>query len=449
MDAGRAVVERSGPAGPYGWVVMGVLWALDGAVTVMIFTLGMLLPEMREALGFSSVQGGLLGSTFFVAMATGSLPAAIWLSRFSPKRMTVIAAFGMAALAFAQGVAPGYVTLLAARMAFMYLAVMRIPAEILLIQQWFTGARVATVNSITIGSFGIGQFVAIAGTPLLLPLVNDWRGIHIVTGFLYLGIAVAWTVFGRERGYGHAPESGESSESAHVPSNSDDGRPFMVLRRRPILFLLASTQFGGAIAWASFITFFPTFGVEYRDLTLGEVGRIFVFFSVGAMIGSFSAGYLSNRIGRRKPLIFIPGFVMPVVYLGILSTTPIAWAPLLLVLGFMTSIVVPMVLTFPFDLGLAPREVAIGVGLVRTVTPLGSSLGPPLVGVLQESTGSLEAALFWVLPASVTVGVIGLTLPETSPLRRRTTARSSGGGEPTGPPAMGEGLSDRGTKSGG
>ena len=421
----RAAIGSGVSAGRYGWVVMSVLWTLDGAVTVMIFTLGMLLPEMREALGFSSIQGGLLGSTFFVAMATGSLPAAIWLSRFSPKRVTVIAAFGMAAFAFAQGVAPDYATLLAARMAFMYLAVIRVPAEVLLIQQWFAGPRVATVNSITIGSFGVGQFFAIAATPLLLPLVNDWRGIHIVTAFLYLGIAVAWTVLGRERGYGHAPVSGEAGGAPAEQGKADEGRPFMVLRRRPILFLLASTQFGGALAWASFITFFPTFGVEEQGLTLGEVGRTFVFFSVGATVGSFSAGYLSNRIGRRKPLIFIPGFVMPVGYLAILATPPIAWAPLLVVVGFMTAVVVPMVLTFPFDLELAPREVAVGVGLVRTVTPLGSSIGPPLVGVLQGATGSLEAALFWVLPASVTVGIIGLMLPETSPLRRGAAARQA------------------------
>ena len=75
--------------------------------------------------------------------------------------------------------------------------------------------------------------------------------------------------------------------------------------------------------------------------------------------------------------------------------------------------------TSVFDLGLSPREVAVGVGLVRTVTPMGSAIGPPLVGVLQESTGSLETALYWVLPASVTVGIIGLLLPETSPLRNR------------------------------
>lgn len=407
-------------AGRYGWVVMGVLWTLDGAVTVMIFTLGMLLPEMREAMGFSTVQAGLLGSTFFIAMTTASLPAAIWLSRFSPKRMTVIAAFGMAALALAQGLAPGFLALFVARMAFMYLAVIRIPAEILMIQQWFHGSRVATVNSITIGSFSIGQFVAIAGTPLLLPLVDGWRGIHVATSFLYLAVAIAWVVLGRERGYEHSAKAEEGTAHAvQVRPARDEGRPFMVLRRRPILFLLASTQFGGAIAWASFITFFPTFGVEHRDMTLAEVGGVFAFFSVGAAIGSFSAGAISNGIGRRKPLIFIPGFLMPVLYLIILSVSPAAWVPLLMILGFMTSVVVPIVLTFPFDLGLSPREVAVGVGLVRTVTPMGSAIGPPLVGLLQESTGSLETALYWVLPASVTVGVIGLLLPETSPLRKR------------------------------
>ena len=402
----------------YGWAVMAVLWTLDGAVTIMIFTLGMLLPEMREDIGFGAVEAGLLGATFFIAMTTGSLPSAIWLTRFNPKRVTMLAAFGMALAAFAQGFAPNYALLMVARMAFMYLAVSRIQAEVLIIQQWFSGPKILTINSITIGSFGIGQLVAIGATPLLLPLVGGWRGIHVSAAILYLVIAIAWTVVGRERRYqNEVVEPSAAPDISRVVATR--AMPLNVFRRHPILFLLASTQFGGAIAWASFITFFPTFGVDDRGLTLAEVGRAFLFFSIGATIGSFSAGYISNRIGRRKPMIFIPGFIMPIGYIAVLTVTPAAWAPLLVILGFATSVVVPMVLTFPFDLGLAPREVAVAVGLIRTITPLGSTIGPPLVGVLQETTGSLETALMWVLPLSFTVGVIGLLLPETSPMRRK------------------------------
>jgi cyanate permease len=291
----------------------------------------------------------------------------------------------------------------------MFLAVSRIQAEVLLIQQWFSGTRIATINSITVGSFGIGQIVAIGGIPLLLPLLGGWRGVHIALAGVYLVIAIAWLVVGREREYQRSAES--------PPQNGSS--PLGALRRHPVLFLLASTQIGGAIAWASFLTFFPTYGVEVHGLTLVAVGSLFVVFPIGGVIGAFSAGYLSNLARRRKPFIFLPGFLMPVLYLGVLTVSPSGWIPLLIALGFTSSIVVPIVLTFPYDLGLSPREVAVAVGLVRTITPLGASLGPIVTGVLQETTGSLELALTIILPMSVTVGIIGLFLPETSPLRRR------------------------------
>ena len=399
---------------------MSALWVLDGTSTVMIFLIGITLPEIREDFAIRPVQAGYLGSAFFIAMTMLSLPAAIWLSRFSPRKVTLIAAVGMAAMAVVQGMAPGYWFLLFARLAFMFLLVARTQAEVLLIQQWFSGPRIATLNSITVASFGVGQLIAIGGIPLLLPLIGGWRGVHLGLGVVYAIVAVVWFFVGKERSYRQQPA---------VAAEEDRGRPIGVLRRHPVLFLLASTQLGGAIAWASFITFFPTYGVEERGMSLVAVGTLFATFPIGATIGSLSVGYLSNRVGRRKPFIFVPGFIMPVLYLAVLNVSPVAWPPLLIALGFMTTSVVPIVLTFPYDLGLRPREVAVAIGLVRTITPLGAASGPIIAGALQEGTGSLGTALTIILPVSITVGLIGLLLPETSPKRRAARQAAASGGD--------------------
>ena len=95
-----------------------------------------------------------------------------------------------------------------------------------------------------------------------------------------------------------------------------------MLRRHPTLFILASTQFGGAMAWASFITFFPTFALDKHGLSLVQIGVIFSAFPIGATIGSLTVGLLSNMARRRKPFIFLPGFVMPVLYVTIMSLGP-------------------------------------------------------------------------------------------------------------------------------
>ena len=65
------------------------------------------------------------------------------------------------------------------------------------------------------------------------------------------------------------------------------------------------------------------------------------------------------------------------------------------------------------------------VGLVRTITPFGSAIGPVLTGTLQELTGSIGTALLIVLPISLSVGIIGLMLPETHPARVTKAAGST------------------------
>ena len=417
---GPAVMLGGPASNGRAWVVMGALWALDGTSTIMIFLIGVALPDIRQDFDIRPVQEGFLGSAFFIALTTLSLPAAIWLSRYSPRMVTLLALIAMAIAAVLQGIAPSYWVLLAARLLFMYALVARTQAEVLLIQQWFSGPRIAMLNSVTVASFGLGQLAAIGAVPLLMPLVGGWRGVHILLAVVYVIVAIAWFIVGRERAYHYTPD-----ESSPAYREAPVGGPTSVLRRRPVLFVLASTQFGGAMAWASFITFFPTFGVEERGMSLVAVGIIFAAFPVGGTIGALTVAYLSNRARRRKPFIFVPGFIMPVLYVTIMLITPGAWLPFLIALGIMTTSVVPIVLTFPYDLQLRPREVAVAVGLVRTITPFGSAIGPILTGTLQEVTGSLETALLIVLPISVSVGIIGLMLPETHPARVTKAAGST------------------------
>ncbi len=421
---------------------MGALWALDGTSTIMIFLIGVALPEIRDDFQMRPVQEGFLGSAFFIALTTLSLPSAIWMSRFSPRLVTLLALVGMSAAAVMQGFAPNYWMLLAGRLLFMYALVSRTQAEVLLIQQWFRGPRIATLNSVTVASFGLGQLVAIGAVPLIMPYIGGWRGVHLLLAAVYAAVTVAWLIVGRERSYQYTPREAAPAGRGTGPAA---GGPAGVLRRHPMLFVLASTQFGGAIAWASFITFFPTFALEERGLSLVTVGLLFSAFPIGGTIGSLSVSIFSNMARRRKPFIFVPGFIMPVLYLTIMSLSPesrflawlplesremgswaLAWVPFLIALGMMTTAVVPMVLTVPYDMQLQPREVAVAVGLVRTITPLGSAIGPILAAVLHEVTGSLETALFIVLPVSVSVGLIGLLLPESHPSRNRSPSQAGG-----------------------
>ena len=73
----------------------------------------------------------------------------------------------------------------------------------------------------------------------------------------------------------------------------------------------------------------------------------------------------------------------------------------------------PIVSTIPFDMKLSPREITVALGLNRTLFPFAAAIGPFLVGIIGESSGSLALGLVVTSPLSVTLLVCGILIPET------------------------------------
>ena len=69
-------------------------------------------------------------------------------------------------------------------------------------------------------------------------------------------------------------------------------------------------------------------------------------------------------------------------------------------------IVSPVLEVLPFEFpGIRPREVAVATSLIRTCSGLGFAVGPMVIGLVAQRSGSLETGLF-VLCALTGVGVI-------------------------------------------
>ena len=400
----------------YGWVVVGALWLGNILVVFTGFTLGIVLPDIRSEFNLSPVQAGMLGSAFFLGFASFSLPSSLWLSRYSPRLVVLFLMAGSSLFLFLQGWAPVFWALLLGRFLFVLLSVGRSAPEVLLIYQWFEPQRVARVLSVNFSFLGVGQTISLALTPFLLDMVGGWHNMYYLFGFGMVGATLVWYFLGKE----HPSFVAQKEESGSLLS------PLRILMERPALWWVASCQVGASIAFASFMTFWPTFMIEVRNVSVEQAGLLFSLYPIGGIIGSFSAAFISERIRRRKPIIWISGLVLPILYMVLLITAnPIALAAALFGAGFCAFIVIPIVMAIPFDMGLRPREVALATGLTRTFTPLGATIGPILVGTIQQLSGSLTLGLAVVVPLPLFMAICGLIIPETSPYRRSTEARSA------------------------
>ena len=391
----------------YKWIVMSGVWIQVVVISMMVVSLGIMLPSITEDLNISPVQAGMLGSAFFVGSASTSLPASVWVSKYSPKKVTTIALFLAAFFMIFQGWAPTFISLLMGRFFFQVAMVGRTVAEVIIIQQWFTSTQIAVGVSITVGVAMSGQLIGLASISLLMELLDGWRNVYYVFGVLILLTSLYWIVLAKD-----------NNENVGTKSLSSES-PLQVLRRRKVIWIIAAAPSGAAAAWASVLTFFPTYALESLALSLDEIGLLFTLFPFGGMIAAFMGGPLSDRIRQRKIFIWGPGVLLPVIYVTLFTTnSTLLVAFLLFVAGWNAMIWVPIIRTVQYDLGLKPRETAVSLGLFMTMMPIGGALGPPIVGVIQEAYGSLQYGLIAIsfLPMTLLFGCF--FIPETSPFRR-------------------------------
>ena len=390
---------------------MGNLWGMDIVNTFVFMSIGVLIPIWRDDLGMTPLQAGLMGAAGFFGFGIMALPASIWLTRYNPRLITLLSALGMGAAAVLHAMAPTVELLLAARFSFVVLAVCRIQMQIIFIQQWFRPSLYAVVNSMDFSIRSIGQMAGIAATPALVSLLGGWRSVHVAMAAALVALSVVWLFAGRER-------RRTQSEGGPAPQV---GNPAGVLKRHKVLWLVAGCQMGAAVAFASFMTFYPTYALEKLDISLTAVGLLMAAFPIGGVVGSMSAGAVSELIGRRKPFIWVPGLILPAAYFGLLLVDSFLPAYLLLFVAGVCAMAVPPILaTVPLDMRLPPREVAVALGLVRTLFPIGATIGPLLVGFIQEDTGSLFRGLAVVSPMALTLLIGGRLLPETGGRGRAT-----------------------------
>ena len=286
-------MSKGARAATIGWLITAVYYfyqyTLRSAPAVM-------MPQLSAAFGLTAAGVASMAGLFYYGYSPFSLVAGVAMDRIGPRRVVPIgaAAVGVGALMFASGNttlanigrlfqgAGGVFALVGAA----YIATTNFPAS-----------RAATLIGAT-QMFGMaggsaGQFVV---GPLIAAGVS-WSTFWSGMGITGLALAVALYFFLP------APDPGEA-RSAKAGAKSDVLRAFGVVFRNPQSILC------GIIAGLIFIptTIFDmvwgvrflqeAHGVDYATAVLRSASVPF-----GWIIGCPLLGFLSDRLGRRKPVI--------------------------------------------------------------------------------------------------------------------------------------------------
>jgi MFS family permease len=163
----------------------------------------------------------------------------------------------------------------------------------------------------------------------------------------------------------------------------------VALLTRPTIVLTTVLAMGSFFTWQAFASFFPTFLVEFADVTTTRASLVFGAVFAVTLVGAPALGRLSDAVGRDGVLAgsFSVGAVGFAVFLLGDGLATVVAGTLLVGVGLSWT----GVLNTRFMDHLAEDERGTGFGLVRTLVLLVSSLGSVVTGTLAEQAGWLPA----------------------------------------------------------
>ena len=394
----------------YGWVVVGAFLAIDSAIMGITFSLGIMLPLIAKDLDMSLGQSSWLGAVNWEVSGLLSIPVAFRLSRYSPKMLVTLSSLGAAPLLFAQGLAPNYWILLVARVAYLSFGLARFAARPTLIQQWFPQEKIPLVNGVLSVAMGLAGGVVVFFMGDLMQALDGWRNAFHLFGAVTLVLTVAWMVLGREN-----PESGFREQP------QEPGALRAVLTNKT-LWLLGIGVTGDMLCWGAMETLWPTYAVEEGFITLEKASFCEGLSYFGYTAGSVIGGLAAMRLGRRKPLLWLSGLMLPMVTIGVLYSRSFAVLGTLWFLWGLAELYFPVMMTIPYELpGIKPQQVVLATAFVVTVFTAGSGLGPLLAGYAADAIG-LQKALLVTCFFPLLLFITGLLIMETGPAGRRRPA---------------------------
>lgn len=366
---------------------------------------------LSEELGLSTIQMGLIFSAFAWTYATLQIPGGVLVDVVRPRILytVILSLWSMATLL--QGFANSFASLLGFRMSIGLFETPSYPANNRIVTSWFPEQERAAA----IGVYTSGQYIGLAFlTPVLVAIQSyaGWRGLFIISGAVGLFWAVIWYWFYRDP---LSHETVSESELDYIKAGGGliDMQPQTTEKRKfqwaelKQAFLFRKLwgvylgQFCIGSCFIFFLTWFPTYLVQYRGLDFLKSGFLasvpFLAAFVGVLLSGFASDYLvkkgySMEFARKAPVL--TGLLLTVSIVGANYTDSTFWVIFCLAVAFFGNGLASI--TWIFVSTLAPKHL-IGLvgGIFNFMGGLSAVVIPTAIGFLVED-GDFKPALLFI-----------------------------------------------------
>jgi len=387
-------------------------------------TISIVAASIQEDLGIDAVSLGYIFSAFGWAYVFGQIPGGWLLDRFGSKKVYAISIFTWSLFTLLQSFVGhiGFISVVTSlfilRMFVGLAEAPSFPGNARIVAAWFPTKERGTASAI----FNSAQYFA---TVLFAPImgwityVYGWTYVFLLMGGIGVILSAIWlkVIYSprehpliNEAELSYIQQNGAlvdmeqvSDSDAAASRNEGPGWQYVkqLLMNRMLLGVYLAQFCINSITWF-FLTWFPVYLVQERDMTILKAGFVASLPAICGFLGGILGGVVSDFLLRNGRSLSVARKTPIVIGLG-LSTTMIfcnyvdaEW----LVIGIMA-------LAF-FGKGLgalgwavvsdtSPKQIAgLSGGLFNTFGNIASITTPIIIGYIINATGSFEWALIYV-----------------------------------------------------
>lgn len=400
-------------ASRYRFVIAALILPVRLCVGIIWGAAGPLLPLMMQEFGVSRGNAGWFASVSPLLMMVFAVPSGIIANKVGIKKAFAIGAF-LQASAIVAPLFNSFPLILLTRVLFGIGIAMTIPLVGGIIAQWFNRREVPLINGFSQASTSLGNAFAFYAT-IRIAKALSWRGTLALYSGVALIFAFLWLILGREH-WRTMEDNPEVALGEHQLPEVSPLPPAKILRQKATS-LLAFSLMGAFCLFTALSSWLPTYYHEVFKMSLASASSVAALLTLVGIPACILGGIVPMRLGLRKPLIVVSGFIVGLAALGcFMVNNPVVISLALTVYGIFGVIYTPSVFTIPMELpGMTPQTGSLILALALAAGNLGSFMGPLIVGYLADLTGSYIPGFLICCLLSLSLLVGGLLLPETGP----------------------------------
>ena len=377
------------------WVV---LFSLFYSFVAYAFVFQMVPPLvtsiMQEFNITSSAQAGFLMTIVVVPGILLALPAGLIVDRYGIRLIGLVSTVLTALGSLATAMSNSFPALLFGRLILGIGGAFIVTATPAIIPQWFSREELGKAMGIYGTNMPLATITAFPVASLLM-LKYGWRFPFYLGTIVAVAASVVFVSFVREGPLKHAKRN-QSADTKRALANTELWKAALVW----LLFQVTAISF---LSWA------PRLFQTYKSLDPVYASLLATVLMFAAIFFVPLNGWISDKVGRRKPFLVVGSFFMAVALVASGYAFGSALIVSVVVLGVAAAMVPPIVSTLPAEI-LEPDVVGVGFGVMAICLNIGVAVAAPLLGYLVDVTDSLVLSFAGIATFSIAGAIVAYTL---------------------------------------